>query len=161
MRTARVSPNTERDRIKQLIEKNKNNLHLGPGTLQIARSSADSSVYYYDVYVNGKDQIVNTDSTLLDANSLFITDVELFKELYFNDYLLVTYKIKTSEQLRVQPAIPGLKLNQGYQNSLLSLKDDNSVFVFPNGRVSPPKTLLVQGYWYSVNNVMNMLPSDY
>lgn len=161
VRHARVFPNTERDRIKQLMKENKSTLYVPSETLQIGNSSIDSSAYYYKVYVKEKDQIINIDSTLLNANSLFITDLEMFKELYFNNYLLVTYKNKSSEQLRLQPVLPALEINKGYENSLLSLKDNNSVFVFPDGRVSPPKILSVQGYWYTINNIKNMLPSDY
>ncbi|MES2773050.1 MAG: carboxypeptidase-like regulatory domain-containing protein [Bacteroidota bacterium] len=161
VRGARVVPNTERARIKELMDKNKHNVRIGPGTLQIAKSSPDSSAYYYTVYVRQADQIISIDSIRLNAGDLFITDVELFKELYFDNYLLVTYKGNKSGQPGLNPVMRTLEASQAYQNSFLSLKDNNSVFVFPNGRVSPAKILLVQGYWYTVNNVQNMLPSDY
>ncbi|WP_018630962.1 carboxypeptidase-like regulatory domain-containing protein [Niabella aurantiaca] len=160
-RRARVRRNTERDRVRQLMKEQKFDLNFHAETLQIGKSPSDSSLYYYRVYVKGKDQVIECDSSLLHVDDVFVTDLEVVKELYFEDYLLVTYKKEVSDQLRLFPLLQGLELNGSYQNSLLSLKDNNSVFVFANGAASPASVLTAQGYWYAASSIKNLLPYDY
>lgn len=160
-RRAKVGRNTERDRVEQLMKGQKFDLNFHAETLQIGKSPLDSSLYYYRVYVEGKDQVIECDSSLLNIDEVFVTDLEVVKELHFEDYLLVTYKKTVSDQLRLFPLLQGLNLNRSYQNSLLSLKDNESVFIFANGAASPARVLTTQGYWYAASAIKNLLPYDY
>ncbi|WP_176954495.1 carboxypeptidase-like regulatory domain-containing protein [Niabella drilacis] len=161
VRHATVKENTERARVKQLMKEKKVRLNIAAEMLRIGESPPDSSLYYYRVYIKGKDKVIQCDSSLLKAEDVFITDLEVMKELYFEHYLMVTYKHKRINKLRQPLSLPGLDLNSDFQNALLSLKDNNSVFIFPNGGVSPARVLITQGYWSSAGAIQNLLPYDY
>jgi len=161
VRQAVVKDNTERARVKQLMKEKKYRLYLSKEMLQIGKSPPDSAEYYYKVYIKGKDKVIECDSNLLNVDAVFITDLEVMKELYFEDYLMVTYKNKRINKLRQSPWLPGLELNSDFQNALLSLKDNQSVFIFPNGGASPTRILITQGYWYDAGAIKNLLPYDY
>ncbi|MFT3902128.1 MAG: carboxypeptidase-like regulatory domain-containing protein [Niabella sp.] len=159
IRRATIDTNYERLRVLYLINDKKNNSSLDAKseTLRIANSSPDSSKYYYQLYVRQKNLITTYQNSILNADDILITDLEVVKEMHFKNYIAIAY----------DPPLNKLNNNDIYEDSktkqlsLLSLVNDNSVFIFPNGQLTPPNVLFIQGEWKESNCIKNLMPFDY
>ncbi|MCH5600127.1 carboxypeptidase-like regulatory domain-containing protein [Niabella ginsengisoli] len=160
IKRATIEINSENERVRTLAKQNGYQLNFTFETLGNKRTPLDSSKYYYKVYIANKKYSVVTQHALLAPDNLFITDLEIFKELYFKDYLLVNYKHGNYEQ-SINNSMASLAFDNKYQSAMLKLKDDNSVLLYPNGRFDPPKSLIIAGAWANSNAIANMLPLDF
>ena len=160
------TPNEEKERVKNIYKdraKHQKTMQIGTGKVIIGNNSTtgspvDSSSYYesvmkqpdfFDKY--GKDQ--------LTRDSLLINDTSDFRQLFFTNYISVTYKngLEDKEYILYKKEMR----KPQFQWSGVFLTEGEPIQIFSNGSYQPPLDFFTLGYWAWFEKMANNLPFEY
>lgn len=150
-------PNEEKERVRNLW-KNTRRMEKGIVMMGWPDTLAKDSVNYYNRVLDQKDfeDIYTTD--YLSADSIIINKSPQVTTVFWDNYLVVTYRALESQEYlaatreRRKP-IP--------QMSWLQLALQEPLKIDASGNWSPPSNVVSSGYWWWTGKVAEMLPLDY
>lgn len=155
-----MEPNIEKERVKKILQaQSRRNISSGGKTvmkLGIA-PPADSTSYWQSVMQQPNE--LRKYSGLLTADSLLRPAQDSMKLLSFTNYLHITYKKGLEEGAYVKSRMMSRKVT--YPLSIVFLKDESELYIFPNGYYYPPQAIFAMEYWGWSEKIGRMLPIDY
>jgi len=119
---------------------------------------ADSSAYYTRI-LNQDDYTDVYARETLTADSLLYAVHPGFKEIYFPNYLLITYKKETEDPAYL--AYHREKRSVTFQRSLVWLINPVTIAIYPDGSYYPPDQIFSSAYWGWSEKMAEMLPLDF
>ncbi|MEO8403855.1 MAG: carboxypeptidase-like regulatory domain-containing protein [Chitinophagaceae bacterium] len=157
------SPNLEKQRVKNVYAAART-MTINPTTkarifsLHLDSLQKDSTAYY-DRILSQKDYKEVYGSSILTADSVIIGMEGSIKQLFFTDYLYITYKkgIEAKEYI----AFSGESRSQTFQRSYVWLVEQQPIAIDGIGNYYPPQQLISMAYWAWSNKNGDLLPQDY
>ncbi len=159
------SPNTEKERVKQIYKGPARTIKTSPGTGMVIEigvpsgGTAGDSSFYYQQVMRQKDHIDVYGADLLTADSLIVQTEGKYKALYFHNYLYITYKGEYEEEGYLRSQMENRK--PGFQRSLVMLLNDEFITVDDQGNYYNPQDFFTSLYWGWSEKISNLLPVDY
>lgn len=153
VRSLKKIPNEEKRRAKQAY---RNNINVVANGALISGINSDSIAYYQSVLQ--QDDFRNVYSKdLLTGDSIAYALDSTTAGLGFEDYLLITYKNKTTpkEYRQMFPKSSTEPMSE------ITLINGKHVAVLSNGSFFEPTELLTTGYWAWSEKMATMLPFDF
>lgn len=153
IRRMKKIPNAEKQRVKMVY---KTSVRVDNMGRMISAINGDSSAYYNHI-MSQDDYKSIIGQAILSGDSIAYAIDSTIAGVYFEDYLLVTYKHKK---------VP-IEFKQLYPRSSdalvseITLVNSKPVEVFSNGAYFDPEELLSSGYWGWWEKMGTMLPFDY
>ena len=96
---------------------------------------------------------------LLTADSLVVSEDKGIKGIYFDEYIVVTYKNALEDPAYVIKQYPVRK--PWFQRSFVTLVNQQGIVFDENGNYFDPQHFLSSGYWAWSEKIANSLPLDY
>jgi hypothetical protein len=155
-----LEPNYEKERVKKIMAaQSRRNISSGGKTvLKLGLApSADSTAYWQRVMQQANE--TRRYSDLLTADSVLLPAEDSMKRLSFTNYLQITYKNGLEEAAYVKSKFLSRKVT--YPLSIIFLKNESELFIFPNGYYYPPQVIFSMEYWGWSEKIGRMLPIDY
>lgn len=153
-------PNTEKERVRALYRRNIQTqagdskvITVGPGS-----TTGDSADYYRRV-MSQPDYRDSYGISLLGADSLVVASNDELKQIWFENYIAITYKGALEDAEYVKKEYPPRK--PWYQRSLVMLNEGNAVTIDQTGNYYNPQDFFTSWYWAWSEKIANSLPSDY
>jgi hypothetical protein len=146
-------PNTERERVKNLLRESYRSSNQGAANVSVSK---DSSIYYEKIMKQPIHfEIIGKNILPGDSIAYAITDYKA--GLYFPDLLLVIYTKKTvpDEYRQLYPE------NGKMMVSRITLVNGQPLEIEARGNYYDPAELLSYGYWAWSEKISTMLPLDY
>jgi hypothetical protein len=146
-------PNAEKQRIRAVYQRS---VRADAKGRLVSAVNSDSSAYYNHIMSQDDYQSV-IGQNILPGDSIAYAMHSTIAGLYFDDYLLVTYKHKTipREFKQLFPKSSDAMMSE------ISLVNARPVEIYSNGSYFNPEDLLSSGYWGWWEKMGTMLPFDY
>lgn len=162
-------PNLEKERVRAIyrgrISSQRENMSIrissGNSTVPVIKSDAtlaDSSDYYERILSQG-DNIDTYSQHLLTADSIIVQQDGVFKIMFFQDYLYVTYKNAIEEQDYLE--YHNERRQRTFQRSYICLQNEKAIAIDHNGSYYPPQEIFSMAYWGWNEKMASLLPLDY
>lgn len=138
--------NQEKERVKRIMaSESRRNISSGGKTVMRlgVAPPADSATYWRQV-MQQPNQVRNLGSALLRADSLLTPAEDSIKMLSFPNYLQIVFKKGLEEGSYVKDRFMGRKA--GYPLSIIFLKDEEGLYIYPNGYYYPPQGVFSMEY---------------
>lgn len=160
------TPNLEKKRVqllcKGLQQVIRTNRLTGQTTIELTNPPAhflkDSVAYYEEVLRQG-DHRDNIIPLHLSANSLIIDSSGAYKALWFENYLLITYRNELEDSKYLESV--GENRPRSFQRSLVTLLNGNYITLDKIGNYYSPQDFFTTGYWAWSEKMGDTLPLDY
>lgn len=154
-------PNKEKERVKNIYKgriKQNGTINIVTGDNSSTRSHSDSSSDYESV-MRQPDFFDRYGNDLLTRDSLLINEVSDYRQLYFKDYISVTFKngLEDKEYILYNQEMR----KPGFQRSGVFLTEEEPIMIFSNGSYQPPQGFFTLGYWGWLEKMANSLPFEY
>lgn len=146
-------PNAEKQRVRMVY---KTSVRADENGRLVSTVNKDSSAYYNHI-LSQEDFKRIIGQEILPGDSIAYAMDSTVAGLYFDDFLLVSYKYKTmpAEFKQLYPK------NGDAVMSEITLVNPNPIQVYANGSYFNPEDLLSSGYWGWWEKIGTMLPYDY
>ncbi len=155
-----LEPNHEKERVKKIMAaQSRRNISSGGRTvLKLGIAPPADSTNYWQRVMQQTDEIRRY-SDLLTADSVLKPAEDSMKILSFTNYLQITYKKGLEEGAYIKSKFLSRKAT--YPLSIIFLKDESELYIFPNGYYYPPQAIFSMEYWGWSEKIGRMLPLDY
>lgn len=161
--------NLEKQRVRELYRRqarvssgNVVTMRVGNNSAPVVQSNdslpADSSAYYSRI-LNQDDYTDTYARETLTADSLLYAVHPGYKEIYFPNYLLITYKKETEDPAYL--AYHRESRSVTFQRSLIWLINPVTIAIYPDGSYYPPDQVFSSAYWGWSEKMAEMLPLDF
>lgn len=158
-------PNLEKERVRELY-KNRyfKNSNAGNVVVQMNpddnrdSSMADSSSYYESI-LRQKDYTEHYGKDLLTADSILYNRAATHKEVYFPNYICISYRNELEDPAYLQ--YHHERRNPYFQHSCIWLVEPATIVIYPDGSYYPPQQVFAMSYWAWGDKMADMLPLDY
>src|SRR6476620_1504756 len=146
-------PNAEKQRVRMVYRAS---VRADENGRLFSTVNKDSSAYYNHILAQEDFKRV-IGSELLPGDSLAYAIDSTVAGLYFDDFLLVSYKYKRMpvEFKQLYPKSGDAIMSE------ITLVNPNAIQVYANGSYFNPEDLLSSGYWGWWEKIGTMLPYDY
>jgi hypothetical protein len=159
------TPNYEKERIRKLYSRSKTlqTEKMGGMTIKVTGPTIDApadSISYYERILQQEDVIDTYGPDIIGADSLVVKSEGLYKVIYFDNYLYITYK-KELEEGSYLKHIWQTNRRPAFQRSHVFLVNENPITVDQKGNYYNPQDFFTSGYWGWSEKISNLLPIDY
>ncbi len=158
-------PNLEKERVKELYKSRYfKSSKVGNAVIQMnpgnnRDSSMADSTRYYESVLRQKDYIEHYGKDLLTADSILYTRSDTYKEVYFPNYICISYRNELEDPAYLQ--YHQERRNPYFQQSCIWLVEPVTVVIYPDGSYYPPQNVFSMSYWAWGDKMADMLPLDY
>lgn len=163
MRRMWRTPNLEKQRIRGLYRSRSlvrsGNVQIGVTPGGKGDTLSVDSTHYYETILRQPDEFEHYGKTLLTVDSILFGTSSSYKEIYFTDFLHVTYKNEKED--------PGYlryfreNRSPAFQRSSIWIIDPTAIAIFRDGSYDPPTNVFTTAYWAWSDKIGDMLPLDY
>jgi hypothetical protein len=153
--------NQEKERVKRIMasESRRNISSGGKTVMRLGVAPPADSMTYWRQVMQQPNQVRSTGTDLMKADSLLTKAADSIKLLAFPDYLQIVFKKGLEEGGYVKSLFRARK--PGYPFSIIFLKEEPGVYIYPNGYYYPPQAVFSMEYWAWSEKIGRMLPIDY
>jgi hypothetical protein len=162
-------PNFEKQRVKSIMQKRRRVVNVDSmrklgrpiilNTLIDSIKKDDSAIYYQSV-MQQPDEYNILGKEFLTADSLLVVQSDTLKSIFFDNYIVVTYRGGREEQNYLNQTMQGGRLPY-WQKSTIRFIEPKPIIIYANGYYFSPQYIMNDGYWGWREKIAMLLPLDY